>query len=140
MHKSGQTSGQGLVEFALLLPILLLLTLGVLDFGRAFFVKVVLENSAREGAYYMVYNNSDDVRAGDFALVKAAVQVEAENSGITIPLENIQVACMEGTTVNNTCPSDSTVIVTVHFEVALVLNIFSRGPLELVNDARMLIQ
>lgn len=140
MCKTNRISGQGLVEFALILPILLLLTMGALDLGRAFFVKVVLENSAREGAYYMVYNNSDETRADDFALVKAAVQIEAENSGITIPSGNIGVKCMQGAAINNACPGDSTVIVTVRSELDLVLNFISNGPLELTNDARMLIQ
>ena len=47
---------------------------------------------------------------------------------------------MEGVTINNACPSGSTVIVTVRSELGLVLNFISNGPLELVNDARMLIQ
>lgn len=42
--------GQALVEFALLLPILMLLLLGILEFGRAWNVKQVLTDAAREGA------------------------------------------------------------------------------------------
>ena len=51
MHKDDQDNGQGLIEFALVLPILLLLIIGALDYGFAFFMKVELENSAREGAF-----------------------------------------------------------------------------------------
>jgi Flp pilus assembly protein TadG len=42
--------GQGVVEFALLVPILLLIAVGALDFGRAFFGYTVVANAAREGA------------------------------------------------------------------------------------------
>ncbi len=42
-------SGEALVEFALVLPILLVLSLGMLDFGRAFHVKGLLDMAAREG-------------------------------------------------------------------------------------------
>lgn len=42
--------GQGLVELALLVPILLLVTLGAIDFGRAFYGYTILANAAREGA------------------------------------------------------------------------------------------
>ncbi len=42
--------GQALVEFALVLPILLLLLLAVTDFGRAFWTLQVITNSSREGA------------------------------------------------------------------------------------------
>src|SRR3972149_2815490 len=42
--------GQALVEFALLLPVLIVLIMGVLDFARAFNVLQVVTNAAREGA------------------------------------------------------------------------------------------
>jgi hypothetical protein len=44
--------GQSLVEFALLLPLLLLLLLGAIDFGRVFFGWVAVNNAARVGADY----------------------------------------------------------------------------------------
>ena len=62
MRNKKWISGQGLVEFALILPILLLLVVGALDFGRAFYMKTVMENSAREGAYYMA-NHTDEGKA-----------------------------------------------------------------------------
>jgi Flp pilus assembly protein TadG len=43
-------SGQALVEFALVAPILLLLVLGIVDFGRAFYTYHVMVDAAREGA------------------------------------------------------------------------------------------
>jgi Flp pilus assembly protein TadG len=42
--------GQALVEFALIVPIFLLLVLGVFEFGRAWNVYQVLTDAAREGA------------------------------------------------------------------------------------------
>jgi len=44
--------GQSLVEFALVLPVLLLTILIALDFGRAFFAWVGVTNAARAGAAY----------------------------------------------------------------------------------------
>ncbi len=44
--------GQGLLEMALTLPILLLLVVAVVDFGRAFDALIVLTNAVREGARY----------------------------------------------------------------------------------------
>jgi hypothetical protein len=44
--------GQGLVEFALVLPALLLTLMGIADFGRLFAVYSNLFNAAREGARY----------------------------------------------------------------------------------------
>jgi hypothetical protein len=42
--------GQELVEFALVLPVLLLLMYGIVEFGRVIFVYNTLANAAREGA------------------------------------------------------------------------------------------
>ena len=42
--------GQSLVEFAIILPVLLLLVLGTIDLGLGFKTYIVLTNVAREGA------------------------------------------------------------------------------------------
>jgi uncharacterized repeat protein (TIGR01451 family) len=44
--------GQSLVEFALVLPFLLLLFSGAADLGRAFYNQIALENAVKEGALY----------------------------------------------------------------------------------------
>jgi Flp pilus assembly protein TadG len=44
------------VEFALALPVLLLILLGLADFGRAFFYTSAIANAAREGAAYASLN------------------------------------------------------------------------------------
>ena len=43
-------AGSNLVEFALVLPLLLVLVFGIVDFGLALFDKAVITNAAREGA------------------------------------------------------------------------------------------
>jgi hypothetical protein len=43
-------SGVALIEFAFVLPILLVLAMGMLDFGRAFHTKSLLDQAAREGS------------------------------------------------------------------------------------------
>jgi len=42
--------GQALVEFALIAPVLLVLVMGLLDFGQAYQVRITITNAAREGA------------------------------------------------------------------------------------------
>jgi len=51
--------GQGFVEFALILPILLLLMLGILEFGYIFAAYSGLFNADREGARFGVVNPTD---------------------------------------------------------------------------------
>jgi Flp pilus assembly protein TadG len=55
----GARSGQGLVELAFALPILLLMLLGTIDLGRLFFDYVEMRNAVREGAGYGAHVPSD---------------------------------------------------------------------------------
>lgn len=48
--------GQSLVEMAMVLPLLALLTFGLLDFGRAYYFQVSITNAAREGARVAILN------------------------------------------------------------------------------------
>ncbi len=57
--KQGRQRGQGLVELALILPLLLLVIFGIFDFGRILFVYVNLFNAAREGSRYGLVNPRD---------------------------------------------------------------------------------
>ncbi len=52
--------GQSLVEFALVLPILLILLLGILDFGRAVAAYNSVSNGARSGARVAIVNQDLD--------------------------------------------------------------------------------
>jgi Flp pilus assembly protein TadG len=131
-------SGQGLVEFSLLLPILLFLIIGTISLGQIFHIKVILENAAREGALFMVLH-PDDGKLDSFALVKVAVRQETENSGVEILDEDIDIYCELGGTVNNNCPEGSFVVVAVHHELSIVFEGLLGGPFTLTNDARMLI-
>ncbi|MCL5677285.1 MAG: pilus assembly protein [Firmicutes bacterium] len=51
--------GQSLVEFALVVPILLLLVLGIMEFGRAYSANLTLQNATREGARLAVTGATD---------------------------------------------------------------------------------
>lgn len=52
MKRQKHQKGQSLLEFALLLPILLLILAGVLDLGRLYYAYVAVTDAAAEGAAY----------------------------------------------------------------------------------------
>ena len=55
--------GQALVEFALVLPIVIVLLVGALDFARAVFIYNTLGEAARQGARVAIVNQDPDVVA-----------------------------------------------------------------------------
>ena len=74
-------SGQALVEFALVLPIFLLLLLGIVEFARAWNIYEVLTDAGREGARNAVV---DDPTTNDPAIVKTLIQEAGYRAGISI--------------------------------------------------------
>ena len=68
--------GQSLVEMALVLPLLLLLVAGIIDFGRAYNNYIIITNAAREGARAASRPPNNSV------LIEAAVRREAADSGL----------------------------------------------------------
>lgn len=71
---SDPRSGQALVEFALVAPILLLLILGVVEFGRAWNAYQVITDAAREGARTAVVDNVVVTQDSVFAVIRDALQ------------------------------------------------------------------
>jgi Flp pilus assembly protein TadG len=57
--KPRNVGGQGVVEFAVALPFLLLILLGTIDAGRVFFDYIEMRNAAVEGATYGSRNPTD---------------------------------------------------------------------------------
>lgn len=71
----GGMRGQGLVEFALAIPVLLLLTAGIIDFGRGVAAYAQLSNCAREGARAGIWSVTPD------AEIESAVRSHAQLLG-----------------------------------------------------------
>lgn len=55
--RASKDRGAVAVEMALLLPVLVLLLLGIMEFGRAYNAQVTLTNAAREGVRVMAISN-----------------------------------------------------------------------------------
>ncbi len=61
--RSRERRGSAVVEFAVILPLLLTLLMGIIEFGWVFMVRQTLTNAAREGCRIAVLNTAteDDV-------------------------------------------------------------------------------
>jgi Flp pilus assembly protein TadG len=71
------TEGQSLVEFALVLPLLLALVLGMVEFGWILNAKITLTSAAREGARFYAVSK-------DASKVEATVKKTTVSSGLTV--------------------------------------------------------
>ena len=96
--ESDSQGGQSLTEFALALPMLILILLGALDLSRLFEAKVTVANAAREGARYGMNATNPNDRlnhvASYVALIKNQAINEAANSGVTLATGEITVNCL----------------------------------------------
>ena len=61
--------GAAVVEFALLVPLLLLLLFGIIDFGRALNAQITITQAAREGARLVALNQPNVVSRTQAAAV-----------------------------------------------------------------------
>lgn len=64
-------AGQTLVEFALALPIIVLLFMGLFDFGRAIFAYNTVSNAARDGARVAIVDQSSTAGVSNAAQAAA---------------------------------------------------------------------
>lgn len=77
-----RTRGQALVEFALVIPIFLLLLVSLFDLGRAVFSYNTLTNAAREGARFAIVNQ--DVPSIISRAEKESAIVELNAPNVTV--------------------------------------------------------
>jgi hypothetical protein len=126
--KSNKSRGQTLVEFALILPVLLLTMYGVMEFGRLLFIYVTTASATREAARYAAAVGISDNGVpfyNDCTGIRAAAQRVGILAGIRDADISIQYDKGPGTTpYSNSCPAPGAgpelgdrivVIVTGHF-------------------------
>ncbi len=108
--------GAAAVEFALVVPILLLLVFGIAEFGRAYNIQTTLSGAAREGARTMALEN--DPGAASAAAVAAAQPLDVSGGQVSVSPGSCPLS---GTTASDT------VRVTVTYPMEFVTNLFGNG-------------
>ena len=84
-----------MIEFALVLPILLVITLAALDLGRAFLAKNVLHQAAREGARMRIVK-VNPASAADIVQIQARVRQIANAAGLNPTQINVSESAFAG--------------------------------------------
>ncbi|MEP6890207.1 MAG: TadE/TadG family type IV pilus assembly protein [Nitrospirota bacterium] len=73
-------SGASAVEFALLLPVLMMVLFGIIEFGLALYRQAILTNASREGARLGIVQS---VPAITTAAINATIDNYLTNAGVT---------------------------------------------------------
>ena len=120
--KRDSEHGAAAVEFAILLPLLLMLVLGTIEFGRAYNAQITLTNAAREGVRVMAINNNPTAAA-------TAVQNAAASVSSTLPSSAVTVS-------PTTCSTGTQVTVTVKYTLSTITGI--AGPFAMTGKGVML--
>lgn len=74
-------SGQSLIEVAFLLPILVVLSLGLIDLGRFAYTAILVGNAAHAGA---IYGAQSLTTSGNTAGIQAAADNDYQNNGMNV--------------------------------------------------------
>lgn len=88
-----QRRGVALVEFAIVLPVLLLIVIGAIEFARAINIKQVVVNSAREGARIVALPpgvNSNE------ALVRSRVDDYLTSNALDLSKRTVTIVGIDG--------------------------------------------
>jgi Flp pilus assembly protein TadG len=90
--------GTALIETALTLPVILLVSVGIFEFGRAYQMVHVLTNAAREGARVAVLpgSTSDNVKARVVAYLESG-QVPDPSTASVVVNPNVSISYGTGT-------------------------------------------
>ena len=122
-----ERSGQELVEFAIIIPLLMIIAFGVLDLGRGFHAVISITNVAREGARYGVDFNwkdpdlTDPLATGYTEIIDVAF-LEADIS--RLDLDNLNVTAVCSNIVLGKCQEDSRLKVTATYDFEFILSFF----------------
>jgi Flp pilus assembly protein TadG len=90
--------GSALVEMAFVVPVLLLLVMGAIDFGRAYYLKIEVTNAAHAGAEYGSQNSSDTG-----GMTTAARQSASDVPNLTVTTATWGCECSDGTSYSEHC-------------------------------------
>lgn len=118
MKRRTRDDGAAAVEFALILPLLLLLISGIIDFGRIYFENSTLSGAAREGVRFVALGKTDGsaiADAVDYAAGMSGLNVTVKISGVSTTVESGGTV-VAGVTLPTCTPGDAvTVVVSTPF-------------------------
>lgn len=124
--------GTTLVEFALVLPIFVLLLFAVTDFARLFFVELTLQNAVREAGRYAITGNHqpDPNHQGQNLSRVQSIQYVAQQEAMGLDVSNLQIISVVGGQGSAGGPGDTVTIsltTNLHLVTPVIAKLFTNG-------------
>ena len=99
-RRSQRARGAAVVEFAVVLPLLLTILFGIIEYGWVFMVRQTLQTSAREGARIAILQTSEEPYTAALSRIAEVMQptglttytVTMTHATVADPVETIEVA------------------------------------------------
>lgn len=122
LHRS--EFGGAMVELAVVLPVLVLIAIGVMDYGRVFFTSVAVANAARAGAEY---GTAIPGNQGDQTKIQAFAKLDGAEAGSIVVTSRTYCECSGAAVACTTMcgvsdPARTFVEVTATKDVALLIH------------------
>jgi Flp pilus assembly protein TadG len=124
---------QGLVEFAIIGPVFLMLLFGVVEMGRLIWTNHELDNGTREGARYAMVHGAKSGTLATSATVKTYML--SHTSGLSSAKATVNVAY--GGTAQ---PGDVVTVSSTYSFTPLVSMVLGTGTINLTSTAKVIVQ
>lgn len=107
MKRRSSQAGLALIEFAIVIPMLVLLVVGLIETGRFMYLSIMVGNAARAGVQY---GAQSVVTMGDTSGMRRAALNDGQNiSGLSITSAGTVCACWNESAESSPAPSCSTI-------------------------------
>ena len=139
--RSDHQGGQSLVEFALIIPLFLLIVAGMVDFGMGLYSNMTVINAAREGARMSI------TTPGDTSLVESRVRSMA--GGLSATDLSVNTSCQRpaaapattwGSCTGTAYQSGDAVVVRVNYTYHMIWPLAFGNSIPLSSEVRMRIE
>jgi TadE-like protein len=132
-------SGQSLVEFAVVLPVFLLVLAGILDFGLGLYSQMTVINAAREGARVGVVTIGDPTVAVEDRVKAMSGGLDQSKLSISVKCERPSGSSFVACSGPQWVAGDG-VLVTVHYDYAMLWPLAFGNHLDLSSSVQMRIE
>lgn len=117
--KFASQKGAAMVEFALILPLLVIITFGIIEFGLFIYNQQIITNASREGARAGIVASSPRLPS---ASINSVVQNYCANYLITLGAQNTPTTTLTGYSANALFQQDLTVQVNYTYSFLVIPN------------------